>query len=552
VSDHDSRELMVALVRQGVTATAARPDGPRYGALDADSNLPDIRIVVGDNTFGAEVLAAADPSFARVLATTGRVYVPPARPLDETWMPDADLRGPRDLPVLLVTAAALPDLIADLDDAEITVDQSLNSELTDYSVALVNHGTPGFVAARDGSLHLSLMRACTGWPSGVWIDGPRRTVPDGSGFALQHWTHTFRYSLTAGPGDWRRAGFVRAGQESNHPLIAAPVPSTPGDLPPRLSLGSVEPANAVLSALKPDRDQITARIYETSGTPAPARIRLHGGLHDPALADVLGEPQAPAHSDGDDVTVDLAPADIVTVAALPATPLAIARPATEPVQPVFTRYWLHNKGPAPLNNLPVTVHVSTTPGTARITVSTSTVAAAGTVGLDLPPGVTVSPDGPYTYDLPAGGHQCFDLTVTGEGRIAARIRDPYGQLLEDVTDIATTGPEADLSPASLTVTPGSTAILSLHLHNATGAPLRGEAQLLSPYGTWGDTPDDLHVQPWIQGYDLPAGASTTLSFTVHAAADARPGAHWWALARVTALGHVTYTAAVALTTTVPG
>ncbi|GIE77120.1 alpha-mannosidase [Actinoplanes philippinensis] len=549
VSDRDSRELMVALVRQGVTATAARPDGPRYGALDADSNLPDIRIVVGDNTFSAAVLAAADPSFAEVLATTGRVYVPPARPLDETWVPDADLRGPRDLPVLIVTAEALPGLIADLDDAEITVDQSLNSEFTDYSVALVNHGTPGFVAARDGSLHLSLMRACTGWPSGVWIDGPRRTVPDGSGFALQHWTHTFRYSLTAGPGDWRRAGFVRAGQESNHPLIAAPVPATPGDLPPRLSLGSVEPANAVLSALKPDRDQITARIYETSGTPARARIRLHGGLHDPALADVLGEPQAPATSDGDDVTVDLAPADIVTIAALPATPPAVAVPATEPVQPVFTRYWLHNKGPAPLHNLPVTVHVSTTPGSARITVSTSTVAASGTVDLDLPPGVTVSPGGPYTYDLPAGGHQHFDLAVTGEGRIAARIRDPYGQLLEDVTDIATTGPDADLSPASVSLAPGSTAVLSLHLHNPADAPLRGEAQLLSPYGTWGDTPDDLDVQPWIQGWDLPAGAATTLSFTVRAAADARPGAHWWALARVTALGHVTYTAAVALTTT---
>ncbi|BEL04763.1 NEW3 domain-containing protein [Actinoplanes sichuanensis] len=548
ITDLDPRDLVVALVRQGVTATAARPDGPRYGALDADSNLPDIRIVVGDNAFSREVLAAAEPWFADRLAATGRVYVPPARPLDETWVPDADLRGARDLPVLIVAADGLADLIADLDDAEIIVDQQLDGEFTDYSVALVNHGTPGFVAARDGSLYLSLMRACTGWPSGVWIDGPRRTVPDGSGFALQHWTHTFRYSLAAGPGDWREAGFVRAGQESNHPLIATPVPSGAGDLPPRLSLGSVEPANAVLTALKPDGDQVTARIYETNGTPARARIRLHGGLHDPALANVLGEPQAPADSDGGDVTVTLEPADVVTVAALPATPFTATAPAVEPVQPVFTRYWLHNKGPAPLHDLPVTVHVAGTPGAARITVATSTIPAAGTVDLELPPGVTVAPAGPYSYDLPPDGHRHFDLTVAGEGPITARIRDPYGQLLEDVTVIAATGPDAELSPSALTIAPGSTATLSLHLHNPTGTPLRGEAQLLSPFGTWGDTTDDLSVQPWIQGYDLPADAGTTLTFTVRARPSARPNARWWALARLTALGHVTYTAAIPLST----
>ena len=44
----------------------------------------------------------------------------------------------------------------------------------------------------------SLMRSCTGWPSGV-VDGPapRRTAPDGSNFQLQHWTHTFDYALVS-------------------------------------------------------------------------------------------------------------------------------------------------------------------------------------------------------------------------------------------------------------------------------------------------------------------------------------------------------------------
>src|SRR6202049_10427 len=76
--------------------------------------------------------------------------------------------------------------------------------------------------ARDGTLHLSLMRSCSAWPSGIWIDGDRRTAPDGSGFAWQHWSHTFEYALAAGPGDWRTSGFNLAAEDYNHDLIAGP------------------------------------------------------------------------------------------------------------------------------------------------------------------------------------------------------------------------------------------------------------------------------------------------------------------------------------------
>src|SRR5208282_2275998 len=52
----------------------------------------------------------------------------------------------------------------------------------------------------------------------------------------------------------------------------------------------------------------------------------------------------------------LAPAD-AALASPPGPGLPAAEPA-EPVQPVFTRYWLHGKGPAPAGNLPVAVHLS--------------------------------------------------------------------------------------------------------------------------------------------------------------------------------------------------
>ena len=94
--------------------------------------------------------------------------------------------------------------------------------LADRSVAVLNRGTPGCVVTPDGTLHLSLMRSCSAWPSGIWIDGDCRTAPDGSSFAWQHWSHTFEYALASGPGDWRAAGFSLAAEDYNHDLLTVP------------------------------------------------------------------------------------------------------------------------------------------------------------------------------------------------------------------------------------------------------------------------------------------------------------------------------------------
>ena len=140
--------------------------------------------------------------------------MPAAAPLATTWLPGADLRGVRALPVLVIAGGdgldeAVASVVEDLADAEISVDQQAPSELEPFeqrTVAVLNRGVPSFAVDTDGTLHASLMRSCTGWPSGVWMDPqPRRTAPDGSNFQLQHWTHTFDYALATGDGDWRSA-----------------------------------------------------------------------------------------------------------------------------------------------------------------------------------------------------------------------------------------------------------------------------------------------------------------------------------------------------------
>ena len=138
--------------------------------------------------------------------------------------------------------------------------------LADRSVALLNRGTPGGVVTPDGTLHMSLMRSCSGWPSRIWIDGDPRTAPDGSSFAWQHWSHTFEYALASGPGDWRAAGFSASAEDYNHDLITV-LAGTSGEEPAAARTGP--------SLLSVRAGQRHAQRGETARQ--PARLRAEPG-----------------------------------------------------------------------------------------------------------------------------------------------------------------------------------------------------------------------------------------------------------------------------------
>ncbi len=575
------RALLAALVAQGVTATFGQPAGSRYGSLDVDSNLPDVRIVLGgpeSNEFAAEVLASAGQEFLDALEASGRVFVPAARPMSEVWEPGADLRGARDLPVLIVRD--VDALIEDLADAEISVARPGSLPGPDvpadsYSVALLNTGTPGTVAKLGEALYLNLMRSCSTWPSGVWIDGPLRTAPDGSSLSWQHWTHTFSYALVAGEGDWREAGFVRAGQEYNHAVLPREASSHPGEAPSGFL--SIEPPNVLLAALKPagnplaaalpgdvdPADGITVRVYESEGRPATARITLSTGVESTHVTDLLESSGGSLLSDG---SVALGAADVATLRLQPVRPdasgEAVRLGATaEPAQPVYTRYWMHNKGPAPLGNLPTAVHLSPqrlASGQVRLTVAASGRPASGRVELVVPGGLIVDTPS-LDYDLAPGEHAEFDLHVGTTGApegtyfLGARIRDDLGQVLEDVVTVDV-GPASATDPLGVTIVseplrlrPGGEGEITVQLRNDAAAPINGEAQLTSPYGTWGPAAD-VQIGPWTCGFEVDPGATVRVPFTVRTSAAAKPGA-WWALVKVMYFGHLHYTETVAVEVT---
>jgi alpha-mannosidase len=622
------RDLMVALASAGVTATCSQADGARYGGIDADSNLPDVRIAIGGpevNAFTAEVLAAAGPGYAKALAGTARLWVPAARSRADAFGPNADVRGAGDLPVLIVAdagpaelAEAVTALARDLADAVVDAGDHENCAgdgerpvpvpLADRSVAVLNRGTPGCVVTPDGTLHMSLMRSCSAWPSGVWIDGDRRTAPDGSSFAWQHWSHTFEYALASGPGDWRAAGLSAAAEEYNHDLVAVVAAAQA----PAASLLSVTPANVTVGAVKPrgnplasgrtgalqapgEQAEVTVRLRETSGRPTTARLRLAAGVSAAWLTDLLEEPDgAPLRveeADGGTVVVDMSAFETVTLVVRTAsgTPapgdaagdvVGDARSA-EPVQPVYARYWLHGKGPAPAGNLPVAVHLSPTrvaltesgdSATLTLTVGCATEPASGQVELDVPGGITVAGADDLRYELAPGGYAAWELTVraaqeTAAGRyfVGARIRDGLGYLIEDTAMVAVgerRWPDPELPPEEtlellqadygagaaevalevltpeLRLAPGGQGELRVRVTNGLACELRGEAQLVSPFGTW------TMLGPWTQGFAAAPRASVTLPFTVSVPATERHGSRWWALVKVMYYGRVRYTEAV--------
>ena len=653
IPEHDEavRALAVALVRQGVTSTVSRHDGHRYGILNIDSNLPDVRIAIGrpeENRFVAAALEAAGKGYRSELdrqlggAGTARVWIPATR--QQPGVPDTfpDLRGALDLPVLVVagsdpehTIEAIQTLTADLDDSRIRVEQpseldGSTGRLEDYTVALLNRGLPGFNVDAEGTMFLSLMRGCSGWPSGVWIDPPRRSVPDGSNFQFQHWTHTFEYALVAGAGDWRQGEVVRKGHDFNNDLPARVFEAHYGSLEATKSLLSVEPSSVVLTALKPGGNPlakmadaeldpargIAARLYESSGRPMKATIRSAWPLEDVALTDLLEANARPvaagsgstAGSSGT-VSVDFEPYQIATIAGRLAAPEAGAgstelAPRGEPAQPLFSDYWMHNKGPAPMGYQPLAVQIrpwllaATGDGAIGIPISVASertdAPVSGSVTLEVPSGWDVSP-AERAFRLAPGAHLSFEASITpGRGTragryfVAARVTDDAGQTHEDVVTIDY-GPSHDGDGRRTDVTLRSATLahaVEKAVRDAAGDD-NGEApgeEAAGPQALGGEltaevvdrglainageraqlrvrltnhaaaeirgeaqllSPHDIWsiARPWTQGFRVAPGEDAVVTFEVDPPFDFEGGT-WWALVKVMYFGRLIYTESV--------
>jgi alpha-mannosidase len=493
---------------------------------------------------------------------------------------------------------AVASVVEDLADAEISVDQQAPADIEPFdgrTVAVLNRGVPSFAVDTDGTLHASLMRSCTGWPSGVWMDPqPRRTAPDGSNFQLQHWTHTFDYALASGDGDWRSAAVPDRSAEFSHPLLAVGGSrSAAGGLPSWGSLLEIEPAGTVqLGALKAagnplasgssqpvnPTEAVAIRLVETVG--AATEIAITSGLHRVSSAsrvNLLEEPRLHKHRafegvelQGYEIATMLTQLNMPRVLEADHAQLA---PEAEAAQPLYARYWLHNRGPAPLGGLPAVAHLHPQASVAepgdevvlRLTAASDCTDSIlhGTVRLVCPDGWAASPPS-LPFVLPGGGHLEADieltmppgtpaglypiraqLAVTGDD--AESMPASWRQIVEDVATVSVGIPGEDNEivylvgePSDVEVAAGETARLAVTVGTSAGASLSLEAHLISPWGTWE------WIGPAAQGAVLTPGKTVELGFDVSPPPWVQPG-EWWALIRVGCAGRLLYSPAVKVT-----
>ena len=93
-------------------------------------------------------------------------------------------------------------------------------------------------------------------------------------------------------------------------------------------------------------------------------------------------------------------------------------------------------------------------------------------------------------------------------------------------------------PTGLELAPGQRGELAAVITNRVASAVRGEAQLVSPIGSWP------LLSPWTQGFAAGPAETITLRYPVAVPAGARAGAHWWAVVKVMYFGRVRYSQAV--------
>jgi len=246
-------------------------------------------------------------------------------------------------------------------------------------------------------------------------------------------------------------------------------------------------------------------------------------------------------------------------------------PEAEAAQPLYARYWLHNRGPAPLGGLPAVAHlhpqrVTATPGgevVLRLTAVSdcSDLALDGAVTVRCPDAWSGAPaELPFT--LCGGDHREAEVVVSIPARtqpglypIRAQlcltgddIPAAWRQVVEDVCVVEVgAGREAELvyfvdGPADVELAAGGTARLTVTVGTHALADLALEAHLISPWGTWE------WIGPAALGAVLPARGTVELGFDVTPPAWLDPG-EWWALVRVGCAGRLVYSPAAKVTVT---
>ncbi|MDQ3179753.1 MAG: hypothetical protein M3Q33_04460 [Acidobacteriota bacterium] len=441
-------------------------------------------------------------------------------------------------------------------------------QVPDYGVALINNGTPAVSLENPNTLTLFLTHTAI-FPG---VNLPFDFVPENK-------THVFTYALYPHAGSWREADTVKVGEDFNNPLIAKQTDVHDGELPNEKSFLSVDKENVVVSTLKlggnpqanfrsiykENARPLFIRFYETQGRKTNPMFSLgqsgwefgQVGLLEGNAADTLG-------SSGNGFGTEIKGFSIETFSLKP-TKFEVQKTngqtlgaTKEIVQPVFSRYWLHNFGAAPLGNDAVKVSLRPVEQMGELSSfayddkynqgGTTTVAVRvqvvnnyqdrnykGEVVLEVPQDWRVVPD-KLAFDIAPNGSFTKDVVIVafpvkkGEewerasGLIKASI-EHEGQIFQDVLNIG--------KPFKLEWTIEKTAAdVAVKIKNPNRQTIEGAVALVTPPEVWAMSEPTF---PREQGFSILPNAEIVLKFETVSL----PGGVW-KIARIAYNGNVEY------------
>ncbi len=593
-------EIIVSnFIRRGVSVTPFYDDNeaPRRASLPIeDSTMPkklndDIayhgfRIALGDekeNQYTAELLRRVSvdtkSKFEQRLAANGFAFLfLYDKNVPEGWKPMSVLIIAGDVSkaaAMLTEPISTNEFAVSIGYESFATETNPSKELPqvpDYGVALINGGTPAVSLEGGNTLTLHLTHTAL-WPG---VNLPFEFVPENK-------THTFTYSLYPHEKDWREADTVRVGYDLNNPLVAVQTDVHSGNLPPEKSFFEHkfnQANNVVLMAFKvgenpqstfqtrdlEDRRSVILRFNEAEGrTTSPNWFSFsprHPKKDDNVFHDVywklspldLMENQRRDSKSERDTNLSYAQfrqaigafgietygLDVDgTVEKKDKVERIQVGTEREFIQPVFSKYWLHNMGAAPIGNDAVKVSlrpveqmgdlstfswddpynqggITTTAVRVQVVNNYQDRKVSGEVKLEVPEDWRVVPDR-VAYDIEASGSFVKDIVVLAypvkknleferaSGLIKARI-EHGGQTFQDVLQIG--------KPWKLEWRTEHTADgVTVFVKNPHRQTIEGAIALITPPETWiGGIFSNEPTFPREQGFSVAANSEISIKF----------------------------------------
>jgi alpha-mannosidase len=454
-------------------------------------------------------------------------------------------------------------------------------KVPDYGVALINNGTAGISLENPNTLTLHLTHTAI-FPA---VNLPFEFVPENK-------THTFTYSLHPHEKDWREGDTVKVGYDFNNPLIAVQTDIHDGNLPSEKSFLEIQNKNLILSSLKLSGNPqatfktdevynlhpstglkstknrpIALRVYESEGKANPIVTKFGFNFERMNESDMLEQEEIGTVSVSGSIlgAQSIKPFEIKTFRLYPKeTPQNVQQTDTtkEPIQPVFSRYWMHNMGAAPIGNDAVKVSLRSVEQMGNLStfawedpynqggITTNAVCVqvvnnyqdrkiSGEVTLEVPEDWRVVPE-KIAYEIEPNGSFVKDVVVMAfpvkknleferaSGLVKARIEHD-GQIFQDVLQV---GKPYKLEWRTEQAANG----VEVFVKNPYRQTIEGAVALITPPETWaGGIYSTEPLFPREQGFSVPPNSEISVKFETGVLPEGT-----WKIARLVYNGNVDY------------